>query len=500
MNKQRRQARHTNDAYDAVPSSYVHLGGRKWVRCMALTMASLLVLQSALSVLPAYAQTTASSSAPAGQRPILDAARNGVPIVHIAPPSKAGVSRNQYDQFNVNQNGLILNNSPTNVQTQQGGWITGNLQLGPTPARIILNEVVGGNPSQLRGTIEVAGRRADIVVANPNGITCDGCGFLNADRASLTTGRPQFGSDGSINGFDVRQGQLTIAGSGLNATNLEQLDLIARGFVIEGEVWAKNLNVIAGANQVLYGTLQAAAQAGAGTAPRFAIDIKDLGGMYANQVYLMSTEQGVGVNSTGRTAALQGNLVLSANGDLSLQHSYAKQDIRIGSTGNVRLAGVTQSNGTTSVVASGTLDNSGGSLLAGGDASLQAGAIVNKAGSIASTIAAGGNVEIQGGSLNNDKSSIVAGGNVTLALAAGALSNNQGTIGAGGALAVNAGGLDNTAGQIVSSGDVRINSARFNNNNSGITASTAGKLDIDTHGQELNNDRGLLQAAGNVAI
>jgi filamentous hemagglutinin len=516
MNKQRQQASHTNDAHDIAPSSYVHLGGRKWVRRMARTMASLLVLQSSLSVLPAYAQTTASSSAPAGQRPILDASRNGVPIVHIAPPSKAGVSRNQYDQFNVNQNGLILNNSPTNVQTQQGGWISGNLQLGPTPARIILNEVVGANPSQLRGTIEVAGRRADIVIANPNGITCDGCGFLNADRASLTTGRPQFGSDGSVQGFDVRQGQLTIGGNGLNASNLEQLDLIARGIVIEGEIWAKNLNAIAGTNQVLYGTLQATAQGGTGTAPRFAIDIKDLGGMYANQVYMVATEQGLGVNSTGRIAALQGNLVLSANGDLSLQDSYAKRNLQIQQAQNVRLTGLTQSEGTTSIVAAGALDNqgtveaqaqlnlnagsinntgtiaqrnaegallnaagqisnsgtiysagqlrvdsesmsnSGGSLLAGGDVNIRANTVANNAQGSASTIAAAGNVNITGGNLANERSTISAGQDVTLSVSDGALSNQGGAIEAGRALIANAGVLDNRSGRMIANGTVSI--------------------------------------------
>jgi len=116
------------------------------------TVAKLLVLAQVMyplaGIAPAHAQTQTqvslapSPNAPAGQRPIIDAAQNGVPIVHIAPPSAGGVSRNQYSQFNVGSNGLILNNSSTNVQTQLGGWITGNLQLGPTPARIILNKGV----------------------------------------------------------------------------------------------------------------------------------------------------------------------------------------------------------------------------------------------------------------------------------------------------------------------------------------------------------------------
>ena len=153
-----------------------------WVRRVAKAVLVMYLWQGEFAMLSTSAQAAdgaplpivPASTAPAGQRPIMDAAANGVPLVHIAPPSSAGVSHNQYDQFNVNPNGLILNNSPGATQTQLGGWIGGNLQIGPTAARIILNEIVTANPSQLLGTIEIAGRRADIVIANPNGITCDG--------------------------------------------------------------------------------------------------------------------------------------------------------------------------------------------------------------------------------------------------------------------------------------------------------------------------------------
>ncbi|SCC95796.1 hypothetical protein THIX_90571 [Thiomonas sp. X19] len=284
--------------------------------------------QSLLAAIPAYAATPGVVVAPnasANAHPLLDGARNGVPIVDIAPPSVAGVSNNQYSQFNVHNNGLILNNSAGNVSTQLGGWIAGNPLLGTTPARIILNQVVSNNPSQLLGTIEVAGQSANIVIANPNGITCNGCGFLNTARATLTTGTPQLGAGGGLQGFDVRQGQIDVGSQGLTAANLERLDLLARSVVIEGGVWAQDLHVLTGANQVFDGTLQATPQTGTGAAPLFAIDIRNLGGMYANQISMVATEQGVGINSTGRLAALQGNLVLSSNGNLTLQDTRARR-------------------------------------------------------------------------------------------------------------------------------------------------------------------------------
>lgn len=419
-------------------------------------MLALYLCQTVLAVLPAQAGNlpiAASPNAPAGQRPLIDGAQNGVPIVLIAPPSASGVSRNQYGQFNVNPNGLILNNSSGNTQTQLGGWITGNPQLGNTPARIILNEVVSNNPSQLRGTIEVAGQRANIVVANPNGITCDGCGFLNANRGTLTTGQVQFGANGAINGFNVGQGQLTIGSGGLNASNIEQLDLIARGLVIEGEVWAKNLNALAGANQVLYGTLQATPQAGTGVAPRFAIDIKDLGGMYANQVYLVSTEQGLGVNSSGRVAALQGNLVLSSNGDLTLKDSYAKQNIQLAASGNTVLTGQTQSEGSTTIASGGSLAQQG-------------------------TLDSQGQLIVDAGALSNSGSTIQrSADNLTLAINGAAA--NSGSIASGGALNLNAAGITDSGGKLLAAGDLNLQAQN-----------------LSFSGSQLNSDKNVNLTAG----
>ncbi len=450
-----------------------------WVRRVAKAVLAIYLWQSSLAIVPISAQAadgstlpiTSSSTAPAGQRPIMDAAANGVPLVHIAPPSSAGVSHNQYDQFNVNPNGLILNNSTGATQTQLGGLIGENLQMGPTPARIILNEVVTANPSQLHGTIEIAGRRADIVIANPNGITCDGCGFLNTGRASLTTGMPRFGEGGSLTGFDVRQGQLTIGSRGLTATNLEQLDLIARGMVIEGEVWAKNLNAIAGANQVLYATLQATTQTGNGAGPRFAIDIKDMGGMYAHQVYLVATEQGLGVNSQGRMAALQGNLTLSTNGNLTLKDSYAKQNIQINSTGNTTLAGQTVSEGNTRIASGGKVSQSG---------------IVDAQGQLA----------ISAAQLDNS-GELVQRSTGTLDIATTGAASNSGTIYSAGRLDLRAASFTDSQGTLLAADDLSVRAQAIHLNGTQII--TDRNLDLDaTSLGDLTAFKTQLHAAGNL--
>src|SRR6185369_1946686 len=108
--------------------------------------------------------------------------------------------------------------------------------------RVILNEVNSTNPTQLRGHIEVAGQRAQVVVANPAGISCDGCGFINAHRATLTTGTPNFNGP-QLEGYLVRGGAVRIQGNGLDATQTDFAEIISRAVEVNAGVWAKELRL-----------------------------------------------------------------------------------------------------------------------------------------------------------------------------------------------------------------------------------------------------------------
>ncbi|WP_425096741.1 filamentous hemagglutinin N-terminal domain-containing protein [Burkholderia ambifaria] len=177
--------------------------------------------------------------------------QSGIPQVNIAAPSGAGVSVNTYNQFDVQKPGAILNNSPTIVNTQQAGMINGNPNFGAgQSARIIVNQVNSNAPSQLRGYVEVGGNRAEVILSNSAGIQVDGGGFINTSRAVLTTGTPYYGADGSLGGFNVSRGLISVSGAGLNASNVDQVDLISRAVQANAAIYAKNLNVVAGANQV----------------------------------------------------------------------------------------------------------------------------------------------------------------------------------------------------------------------------------------------------------
>ncbi|HDX8593525.1 TPA: filamentous hemagglutinin N-terminal domain-containing protein, partial [Aeromonas dhakensis] len=301
-------------------------------RAVVYQLCALLALQPAH---PAFAEGIAVATG----NTTLNQAGNGVPIVDIATPNGAGLSHNLYQDFNVGQAGVILNNATGQLtQTQLGGLIQNNPHLNGQSANLIINEVVGATPSQLQGYLEVAGQQAGVVVANPNGLTCDGCGFINTPNVTLSTGKPVLDAQGQLQALDVKQGTLTVGGKGLDATRQASVDLVARAVQLNGALHGQSVNVVAGANKVDRQTGEIVAQAGNGPAPEVAIDTAALGGMYAGKIRLVSTEQGVGVN-LANVVAKQGDLTLDANGRVRLRDSAAQGQLTVNAQGNAELGG-----------------------------------------------------------------------------------------------------------------------------------------------------------------
>ncbi|MBH9670994.1 hemagglutinin repeat-containing protein [Burkholderia contaminans] len=469
---------------------------------------------------------------------------NGLPQVNVAAPSGAGVSVNTYNQFDVSRAGAILNNSATMVQTQQAGWINGNPNFSAgQAARIIVNQVNSPNPSQIRGALEIAGSRAELVLANPSGIYLDGASFINTSRATLTTGVPYYGADGSLAGYNVNRGLVTVAGAGLNAANIDQVDLIARAVQVNAAVYAKNLNVIAGAAQVNHDTLAATPIAGDGPAPSVAIDVSQLGGMYSNRIFLASNENGVGVGNAGTIAAQAGDLTLQSNGRLVLtgkttasgnlalsavggiQNSgttYAQQSASINTAADVTNTGTlaAQQNTTVnagSVNSTGTLGagvNNDGSVGRGGDLNVTASGQLSATGQNV----AGGNASLTGGNVNLAGGQTAANGNLSLnatagdvnlsnattsaqgaiqASASGTVINDHGSLSSGGSTTLSGGNLSNQGGKVSSQGPLSVHVTGQVANQSGelVSESTA-----DVRGGAIANNQGTIQSAGHASV
>lgn len=289
-----------------------------------------------------------------GPRPHVDQSYNGKDVLNIARPNGSGVSHDVYNRFSAGD--LILNNSPVNSKTLLGGWVEGNpnFQRGDA-AKLWVGEVIGGSASQLSGILEVSGSKLDIVLANEYGITCNGCGFINTDRVTLSTGVPRFSNSGAFEGLDVRQGTVTIGAGDLNPETrvsfdkTSRVDVIARAAAVYGKLRAKNLNIVAGTNAVDYNWSYDAATGqvsgvrpieGRGSAPALAVDVSALGGMYANAIQMIATENGVGVRLDG-TRASGSDIVLDASGRLHVagQGIQVRQKVIARAKGPILLEG-----------------------------------------------------------------------------------------------------------------------------------------------------------------
>ncbi|MGN6649994.1 two-partner secretion domain-containing protein [Trinickia sp.] len=473
------------------------------------------VLVEAQATLPIVPDRSSAS------HPVVGVSASGVPLINIVAPNRAGVSLNNFAHYNVGAQGAVIVNTPRSAQTQIAGWVQGNPLMGNSPARLVINQVTTGNPTRLLGITEVAGHRANVIIANPAGITCAGCGFINIPRISLTTGRPAFNSDGSLAGFDVTKGRLGIDGAGLDARG-SAIDLIARAMQINGQVWADAIRTTAGANQVSYADGTTAVRAGEGEAPAFAIDVQALGGMYANSVRLIGTEAGVGVRSSGVIDSLTGDIVLSAKGDVTIQSGgriqaaddaridapnlanqgviVASQSVRLDARGALRNEGTVAAQSNVDLAAS-DVTNAGqifagveasGALSGPGSVSLTGGNVLSNG-----TLAAGDNINVTGTAVSLD------GGNVFAASALNVNGDDSLTTRGTTARAVNAalkskGTLTNDEGVVAALHDAHI-VARSASNREGWIGALNGALTASVS-DAIDNTQGEMLAGGGVKL
>lgn len=526
------------------PSSGIRHNHSQIICRLGAISLSLWLASGALTV--QAAGIVADKSAPNKQQPTIISTANGTPQVNIQTPSAGGVSRNTYSQFDVGQNGVILNNSHKNTATQLGGMVSANPWLAKGEAKIILNEVNARDPSRLNGFIEVAGQKADVVIASPSGITCDGCGFINAGRATLTTGTAQM-QNGQITGYQVEQGEIHINGNGLDSTGQNHTDVIGRAVKVNAAIHAQDLRVTTGRNSVDAAHEQVTALADNGTPkPSLALDVAQVGGMYAGKIRLRGTEKGVGVRNAGNIGAEAGMITLSADGhiensgaiwssaDVALSGTAAVQNSgsiaaqrNVSLTGNtiasigtlaagVQPDGTLGSDGDMTLNASGKLElhglsAAGGNVNASGqglDATgslTQAKNITLNAGpgdisTASAQVIANDQLRITTSGTHDNSSGLLAADTVTLA--AKKLQNQKGQISQSGTQTLELShrdGIDNRDGTIAANAAITVKAATLDNRKGQILAADAGSLSVQTTAVA-DNRGGILAAAENVDV
>ena len=271
--------------------------------------------------------------------PTLDKTPNGIDIIQIAKPNDAGISNNFYIDFNISQDGLILNNIAKDDKLAQSilaGYISANENL-TSSAKLILNQVTGNDISKLLGYLEVAGKSADVIIANPNGITCQGCGFLNVENLTLATGRFSEAELERLSllknyeelktlSLDITQGKIIT--QALDARNTKSLTFLAKSMEVDGMIsGGDKIRMLLGANHVefspsvlLYEPIKLAKS----DEPALALDVAYLGGAVAKSIYIVATQEGIGVRNSGLMASSasvsdgDGGFSIDVNGKLEI--------------------------------------------------------------------------------------------------------------------------------------------------------------------------------------
>jgi adhesin HecA-like repeat protein len=265
----------------------------------------------------------------------VDKAPNGVEIINIARPNNQGVSVNNYNQFDVDPSGLIINNSDKVGISHLGGstYANPNFNTGDG-ASLILNQVTSDKISHLYGYTEIFGKNAALILANPNGIYAKGAGFINTNDISLITGRAIL-NNGRPDLYQITQGELLIEGAegsnlGLDARGANYLRLISQIHKIRGDLHAgKNLEIQAGNGQYQYdkhliNSLQRTATGD--------LSIQAIGSMYAGNIRLIATEKGVGVKLDNTLIATEDNIHIDANGNLTYKNLLSEKNIYVNAT------------------------------------------------------------------------------------------------------------------------------------------------------------------------
>jgi len=435
------------------------------------------ILLAASPILP-------DTKAPSDRQPLVQETASGIPLVNIAAPSAGGVSRNDYERFNVPEKGAVLNNSYTLSKTELAGFVQGNANMAGGPAKIILNQVTSGHPTTMNGFLEVAGTKADVVIANPNGITVNGGGFINTGRAILTTGKPEYSRDNQWKDIRVsNDAMIVIDGKGLNGEKADAIELYTRAAKILGQIKAETLQVTTGTNVIDAKSGTVAAIEGSGVKPQVAIDAADLGAMNAGRIFFVLTEENIPAQLQSAIEAQ--DLVIDSKGNLyhtGIIHTKDGATIR---AKDILNKGTIASGGHLSLTSEGTLTNAK-TIGAEGHAEIHAGDLVNQ-----SVIASEGHLAISSDrTITNENSRILANGDVTLA-AKTWMDNQNGTIAAGGNLDGKTAELNNEQGNVTAYGNGLLSAARKLDNAEGHVAANQA---LNITSGEVVNTKGTLTA------
>ncbi|WP_157645271.1 filamentous hemagglutinin N-terminal domain-containing protein, partial [Burkholderia ubonensis] len=135
-----------------------------WMRATALIMVAVTYFAPAVFLADevAHAAPIIDPRAPIPFQPTVTQTSAGVPAINIPAANSNGISVGQYQSFDIDSRGLVLNNSTIAGSPLLGGILGANPNLNGHPATTIINQVTSNNIAVLNGPLEVFGASATV--------------------------------------------------------------------------------------------------------------------------------------------------------------------------------------------------------------------------------------------------------------------------------------------------------------------------------------------------
>ena len=256
-------------------------------------------------------------------------------IINIEKPNEEGISINCPETFHVEKEGLILNNATEKTTTKLSSVIEGNTKLNGKSADIILEEIKGTNLTEIKGNLEVAGSAAAVIIANPNGITVNGASFFNTKSIDLWAGKTVYADGHLTKQVEINDGYISIGKDGLIASDSD-VHLAARTMKVDGAIKAKNIDIRTNQGIIDFNKKMEKNKKSENPRTRW-IDISEMGGMYANTIYIESQEDGTAFCNNGNLDGTE-EITVIANGDIEIKGKILSKNTTIKTENNVNLA------------------------------------------------------------------------------------------------------------------------------------------------------------------
>lgn len=257
----------------------------------------------------------------------------GVPVVSIENPNQVGVSDNRFKNFSTTT-GVVFKNNTIQVDSSV---LKQKLAANPNlkkAASVILAQVTGNNKSVIRGTLEILGNKADLLIINPNGIELNGVNLVNTRDFTAATAEV---NANNYKQMRVTSGEINVTGD-LTTDDVNVLKLIAQAVKIKAKIGPSNNKkkpakiVVSAGNQVFNHETNTATAIDKNPTeePRVAISGSALGSMYGDKVNFIVTDSAAGVDFGGLILG-DDNIEITASGDIKVRDVVSKKDVRLAS-------------------------------------------------------------------------------------------------------------------------------------------------------------------------